>query len=50
MVRAMEAFGGGLGGNGDRCGALIGALAVIGLRYGRGRGGRERKCPRDVPI
>jgi C_GCAxxG_C_C family probable redox protein len=44
-VKAMEAFGGGLGGNGDRCGALIGALAVMGLRFGRG--GEDEKG--DVP-
>jgi len=37
IVRAMGAFGGGLGGNGETCGALIGALAVIGLKYGRER-------------
>ena len=37
VVRAMGAFGGGLGGNGEVCGALIGALAVIGLKFSRGR-------------
>jgi len=37
----MGAFGGGLGGNGETCGALIGSLAVIGLRFGRG--GEEGK-------
>ena len=31
----MGAFGGGLGGNGDVCGAVIGALAVLGLRFSR---------------
>ena len=31
----MGAFGGGLGGYGEVCGALAGALAVIGLRYSR---------------
>jgi C_GCAxxG_C_C family probable redox protein len=35
VVRAMGSFGGGLGGNGETCGALIGAMAVIGLKYGR---------------
>ena len=35
VIRAMGAFGGGLGGNGEVCGALAGALAVIGLRYSR---------------
>jgi len=33
----MSAFGGGLGGNGEVCGALIGALATMGLRFGRNR-------------
>ncbi len=31
----MGAFGGGLGGNGEVCGALVGALAVLGLRFSR---------------
>lgn len=35
VIRAMGAFGGGLGGNGEVCGALAGALAAIGLRYSR---------------
>ncbi len=35
VIRAMGAFGGGLGGNGEVCGALAGALAVIGLRHSR---------------
>ncbi|MDD4239795.1 MAG: C-GCAxxG-C-C family protein [Smithellaceae bacterium] len=35
VIRAMGAFGGGLGGYGEVCGALAGALAVIGLRYSR---------------
>ena len=37
MIRAMGAFGGGLGGNGEVCGAVAGALGVIGLRFSRGR-------------
>ena len=36
-VRAMGAFAGGLGANGEVCGALVGALAVVGLRFGRNR-------------
>jgi C_GCAxxG_C_C family probable redox protein len=32
----MGAFGGGLGLNGEVCGALVGALAVIGLKFSRG--------------
>ena len=41
----MGAFGGGLGGNGETCGAVIGALASIGLKYGliRGETGDGRK-------
>ena len=31
----MAVFGGGLGGTGETCGALIGSLAVLGLRFGR---------------
>jgi len=33
----MGAFGGGLGGNGEVCGALAGALAVMGLKFSRAR-------------
>jgi C_GCAxxG_C_C family probable redox protein len=35
VMKAMGAFGGGLGGNGEVCGAVVGALAVIGLRFSR---------------
>jgi C_GCAxxG_C_C family probable redox protein len=35
VVRAMGALAGGLGVNGETCGALIGSLAVLGLRFGR---------------
>ena len=31
----MGAFGGGLGGNGEVCGAVVGALAVMGQRFSR---------------
>lgn len=31
----MDSFGGGLGAHGELCGAVIGGLAVIGLKYGR---------------
>jgi len=37
----MEAFGGGLGGRGEVCGAVIGGLAVIGLMFGRDKVGEE---------
>jgi len=38
MLKAMDAFGGGLGAHGETCGALIGGLAVIGLMFGRSAG------------
>jgi C_GCAxxG_C_C family probable redox protein len=41
----MGAFGGGLGGNGEVCGALAGALGVLGLRFSRGRE-EEKEDPR----
>ncbi len=37
MMRAMGAFGGGLAGHGEVCGALVGALAVFGLVFSRSR-------------
>ena len=37
VIRAMGAFGGGLGSNGEVCGALAGGLAVLGLLYSRAR-------------
>ena len=42
----MGALAGGLGANGEVCGALIGALAVMGLRFGRG--GEEEKEDRRM--
>ena len=42
----MGALAGGLGANGEVCGALIGALAVMGLRFGRG--GKEEKEDRRM--
>jgi C_GCAxxG_C_C family probable redox protein len=41
----MGAFGGGLGGSGEVCGAVIGALAVMGLRFSRARED-EREDPK----
>jgi len=41
VIRAMGAFGGGLGGNGEVCGALAGGLAVLGLRYSRAAAGEK---------
>ncbi len=41
----MGAFGGGLGGNGEVCGAVVGALAVMGLRFSRARE-EEKEDPR----
>jgi len=37
----MEPFGGGLGGRGEVCGAVIGGLAAIGLLFGRDKAGKE---------
>jgi len=45
VIRAMGAFGGGLGGNGEVCGALAGGLAVFGLHYSRARGD-EKENPK----
>jgi C_GCAxxG_C_C family probable redox protein len=45
VIRAMGAFGGGLGGNGEVCGALAGGLAVLGLRYSRAPGD-EKENPK----
>ena len=45
VIRAMGAFGGGLGGNGEICGAAVGALALLGLRFSRGRE-EEKEDPR----
>jgi C_GCAxxG_C_C family probable redox protein len=49
LIKAMDAFGGGLGSQGEVCGALIGGLAVLGLIFGRSRpesakDWRMRKC------
>ncbi len=34
-MKAMDIFGGGLGAHGEVCGAVIGGLAALSLRYGR---------------
>ena len=41
----MGAFGGGLGGNGEVCGAVVGALAALGLKFSRARE-EEKEDPR----
>lgn len=41
----MGGFGGGLGGNGEVCGAVAGAIAALGLRFSRGGEG-EKEDPR----
>lgn len=38
-MRAIDAFGAGLGAHGEVCGALSGGLAVIGLMYGKSERG-----------
>jgi C_GCAxxG_C_C family probable redox protein len=35
-VKVMTGFGGGIGGMGSVCGAIVGGVAALGLRYGRG--------------
>jgi len=45
VIKAMGAFGGGLGGNGEVCGAVVGALAVMGLRFSRASE-EEREDPK----
>jgi C_GCAxxG_C_C family probable redox protein len=45
VMRALGAFGGGLGGNGEVCGAVAGAIAVMGLRFSRARED-EKEDPR----
>ncbi len=37
FIPALAPFGGGMGGTGDVCGALIGALSAIGLAMGKGQ-------------
>jgi C_GCAxxG_C_C family probable redox protein len=49
LIKAMDAFGGGLGAHGEVCGAIIGGLSIIGLIFGRSKPESEkdwrmRKC------
>ncbi len=41
LIKAMTPFGGGLGGHGEVCGAVIGGLAAIGLLFGRDKAGED---------
>ena len=41
LIKAMDAFGGGLCGHGEICGAFIGGQAAIGLLYGRSKPGTQ---------
>jgi C_GCAxxG_C_C family probable redox protein len=41
LIKALDPFGGGLGGQGEVCGAVIGGLAAIGLLFGRNKVGEE---------
>jgi hypothetical protein len=36
VIRALGAFGGGIGGSGNICGTLVGAVSVIGNLFSRG--------------
>jgi C_GCAxxG_C_C family probable redox protein len=42
LIKAMDPFGGGLGSQGEVCGAIIGGLSVIGLMFGRSRPDGEK--------
>ena len=44
----MGAFGGGLGGNGEVCGAVVGALAALGLKFSRAKE-EEKEDPKMWP-
>ena len=49
LFRVAEGFGGGMGGFTETCGALSGAVAILGLRRGRGPSWRRlgrRTAPR----
>ena len=35
VIKALGAFGGGIGGTGNICGALVGAVSVLGTMYSR---------------
>ena len=48
-VRLMSGFGGGIGGTGSVCGAIIGAVAALSMRYGRGAA-QEREDRRLFPL
>lgn len=48
-VRAMSGFGGGIGGVGSVCGAIIGGAAALSSRYGRGTM-EEKEAPRLFPL
>jgi len=41
LIKALDPFGGGLGGHGEVCGAAVGGLAAIGLLFGRDKVGEE---------
>ena len=41
LIKALDPFGGGLGGHGEVCGVVIGGLAAIGLLFGRNKVGEE---------
>ncbi len=48
-IRAMSGFGGGIGGAGSVCGAIIGGAAALSLKYGRGTM-EEKEAPRLFPL
>lgn len=48
-VRAMSGFGGGIGGAGSVCGAIIGGAAALSSKYGRGAM-EEKEAPKLFPL
>jgi len=49
VIKALGAFGGGIGGTGHVCGALVGATSVIGALYSRASL-EEKENPRMWPV
>ena len=47
VIKSLGAFGGGIGGSGNICGVLVGAVSVIGSLYSRGSL-EEKENPEDL--
>ena len=48
--RIATGFGGGVGGGGSLCGAVVGGVMAIGLKYGRNTGAGEREPSRGLSL